>query len=138
MSTMTMSARLAALPRAHQVRLALKLDAVVAGVNGAAYLVAAAPLEDLLGLSPALLRGVGAFLVAFAAGVWVAATRAELSRSALAAILGANALWAVGSIAFVALDAGSPTTVGEVWIVLQALVVAGFAGLQVLANRSSS
>ena len=138
MSTMTMPARLAALPRDHQVRLALKLDAVVTGVNGAAYLVAAAPLEDLLGLSPALLRGVGAFLVAFAAGVWVAATRTELSRSALAAILGANALWAVGSIAFVALDAGSPTTVGAVWIVLQALVVAGFAGLQVLANRSSS
>ena len=80
MSTMTMPARLAALPRDHQVRLALKLDAVVTGVNGAAYLVAAAPLGDLLGLSPALLRGVGAFLVAFAAGIWVAATRAKLSR----------------------------------------------------------
>ena len=39
------------------LRTALKLDAVVTGANGAAYLVAAGPLEDLLGLSPALLRG---------------------------------------------------------------------------------
>ena len=57
------------------LRLALKLDAIVTGANGAAYLIAAGPLGDLLGLSPALLRGTGAFLLAFAAAVYVTATR---------------------------------------------------------------
>ena len=63
----------------------------------------------------------------------MAATRGpKLSRSALAAILGVNALWAVGSIAFVALDAGSADEVGAVWIVLQALVVSGRLALRVM------
>ena len=61
------------------LRTALKLDAVVTGANGAAYLVAAGPLEDLLGLSPALLRGIGAFLLLFSAAVWTVAARPQVS-----------------------------------------------------------
>ena len=38
------------------LRTVLKLDALVTGANGAAYLVGAGPLADLLGLSPALLQ----------------------------------------------------------------------------------
>ena len=39
------------------LRTALKLDAIVTGANGAAYLVAAGRLEDLLGLSPRCCAG---------------------------------------------------------------------------------
>ena len=46
------------------------------------------------------------------------------------AIAGANALWAIASLAFAIAAISSPTTVGTVWIVLQALVVGGFAALQ--------
>lgn len=119
-----------------ELRLILKLDAVVTGVNGIAYLLLANPLEDLLGVAPELTRPIGAFLVLFAAAVWFVATRPVVPRPAVAEIAAANAVWAIGSIVFAAVGAWSPTTVGAVWIVLQALVVAGFAALQALAMRS--
>ena len=118
------------------LRLILKLDAVVTGVNGIAYLALAGPLEDLLGVAPELTRPIGAFLVLFAAAVWFVATRPVVPRMAAADIAAANAVWALGSVAFAAAGASSPTAVGTVWIVLQALVVAGFAALQALAMRS--
>ena len=64
------------------LRLILKLDAVVTGVNGIAYLALAGPLEDLLGVAPELTRPIGAFLVLFAAAVWFVATRPVVRRSA--------------------------------------------------------
>ncbi|HEV2062011.1 MAG TPA: hypothetical protein VGR12_04090 [Solirubrobacteraceae bacterium] len=117
------------------LRFALKLDAVVTGANGASYLVAAAPLEDLLGLDAVLLRGLGAFLLVFAGAVWLTATRREIPRPAVLAIVDANLVWALGSALAAAAQWGSPTTAGTVWIVLQALTVAGFAALQ-LASRN--
>ena len=120
------------------LRLILKLDAVVTGVNGIAYLALANPLEDLLGVAPELTRPVGAFLVLFAAAVWFVATRPVVPRLAAAEIAAANAVWAIGSVVFAAAGASSPATAGTVWIVLQALVVGGFAALQALALRSGT
>jgi hypothetical protein len=117
------------------LRLILKLDAVVTGVNGVAYLLLADPLEDLLGLPPALTRPIGAFLVLFAAAVWFVATRPAIARPFVLSIVAANVAWAVGSLAFAAAGASSPSTVGTVWVVLQALVVGGFGALQALASR---
>jgi hypothetical protein len=117
------------------LRLALKLDAVVTGANGAAYLVLAGPLGDLLGLSPALLRGTGAFLLAFAAAVYLTGTRPSIPRPAVYAIVAANAVWAIDSIVAASAGWGTPETVGTVWIVMQALVVAGFAALQLTGLR---
>ena len=114
---------------------ALKLDAVVTAANGAAYLVAAAPLAELLGLSAPLLRIAGGGLLAFAAVVWLVASAARMSRPAPVTIIALNAAWAVGCIAAVLADLGTPTTVGAVWIVAQALVVAGFAELQLAGLR---
>jgi hypothetical protein len=118
------------------LRLALKLDAVVTGVNGVAYLALAGPLEDLLGVSPDLLRPLGAFLVVFAIAVGWVATRSAIPRAAVMAIVEANAAWAIGSLVFLALGVSSPTVAGRVWIALQAVVVAGFAALQLSALRA--
>jgi hypothetical protein len=117
------------------LRLALKLDAIVTGANGAAYLIAAGPLGDLLGLSPALLRGTGAFLIAFAAAVWLTATRPAIPRPAAYAIVAANAVWTIDSIVAAIAGWGTPDTAGTVWIGLQAIVVAGFAALQLAGLR---
>ena len=117
------------------LRLALRLDAVVSGLNGAAYLLAAAPLADLLGLDAGVLRGLGVFLLAFAAAVWLVADRP--APPAVRTVVAGNALWAVGSLAAVATGLGSPTTLGAVWLVLQALVVAAFAALQATGLRRS-
>jgi len=119
------------------LRTALKLDAVVTGANGAAYLVAAGPLEDVLGLSPALLRSIGVFLLLFSAAVWTVAARPQVSTSAALAVIAVNVLWAADSIAFLLSGVSDPTTVGAIWIVMQALVVAGFAGLQAVTRGAA-
>jgi uncharacterized protein YjeT (DUF2065 family) len=112
------------------LRLVLKLDAVVTGANGLAYLVAAGALEDLLGLPTAPLRGVGGFLLVFGVVVWLAATRPVVAHPAVGAVIAANLAWAAGSVLVAVLGAWSPTTAGTVWILLQAAVVAALAGLQ--------
>lgn len=117
------------------LRAALKLDAVVTGANGAAYLAAAGPLGDLLGLSEALLRGTGAFLIAYAALVWVTGTRRTIPRAPVLAIIAGNAAWAAGSVVAAIAGLGDPSTAGTVWMVLQAVVVAGFAELQLTGLR---
>ncbi len=114
---------------------ALRLDAVVTAANGAAYLAAAGPLSDLLGLDATLLRVVGAGLLAFAAIVWLVASARRMARPAPMTIIGLNAAWAIGSIAAVLADLGTPTTAGAVWMIAQALVVAGFAELQLTGLR---
>ena len=111
------------------LRPALIVDAAVTGLCGVAYLAAAGPLEDLPGLPAAWLRAAGAVLLAFAVLVALASRRP--TAAAVRAIVAVNALWVVGSIVFALVGWGSPDTAGTVWIVLQALVVAGFAELQV-------
>ncbi|MGY1639338.1 hypothetical protein ACI78V_22055 [Geodermatophilus sp. SYSU D00742] len=117
------------------LRLALRLDAVVTGLNGAAYVLAASPLADLLGLPPGWLRGTGVLLLAYAVAVWLVGTRPV--PSAVRAVVTANALWAAGSVAVVLAGVGTPTPTGVVWLVLQAAVVAAFAVLQAAGLRRS-
>ena len=125
----------AGIGRRNSLRTALRLDAVVTGANGAAYVLAAEPLADLLGMSPSLLRVLGAVLVAFAAAVALTAARAAIPRLGVIAIIAVNAAWAVASIAVACAGWDSPATLGAVWIAAQALVVAGFAELQAAALR---
>ena len=131
-------ARLATLPREALVRLALKLDAVVTGANGVAYLALADVLDAPLGMPAGFLRGVGAFLLVFALAVWAAATRETVRPAAAAAVVAANLVWVVESVALVAFDWFTPATAGAVWTVLQAVVVGGFAALQLYALRRPS
>jgi len=118
-----------------RLRRFLALDAVVTGGNGLAYLAASGPLADLLGVSRTLLLAVGGFLLAFGAAVGLLAARPQPPALGVKLVVDANLLWPVLSI--VALEASlSPTTAGYVWIPLQALTVAGFAALQLLALRA--
>jgi hypothetical protein len=121
---------------ADPLRTVLRLDAVVTGVNGAAYLAAAPVLTELLGVPSGALRGLGAFLLAYAAGVALVAARPVVSAGATEVVVGANLLWAAASVAAVATDRFDLTTTGAVWVLLQAAVVAGFAALQLTALRT--
>ncbi|HEY8583963.1 MAG TPA: hypothetical protein VIL49_13500 [Capillimicrobium sp.] len=112
------------------VRTVLRLDAAVTAANGVAYVVAANGLDGVLGMPASFLRGVGVFLVVFAAVVWAVSTRPQVSRAAVIAVIAANALWVVDSIALLAFGWHEPTTVGAVWVALQAVTVGGFAALQ--------
>ena len=121
--------RITALPREAQLRLALKLDAVVTGANGAAYFALAGPLEDLLAWTPRCCAGS-------ARSSWPsppswrtwprgprfpgAGHRRDRGERALGDRL--RGLRRGGL--------SSPETAGTVWTLMQAAVVAGFAGLQ--------
>jgi len=119
------------------VRRFLALDAVVTGANGLAYAVAPGPLGELLGVDRALLFELGLFLAVFAAGVGLLASRPRPAPGGVKAVVDLNALWAALSV--VALVAWlEPTTAGTVWTLLQAGTVAGFAGLQWAALRTTT
>jgi hypothetical protein len=130
--------RLTALRGDALTRVVLKLDAVITGANGAAYLALAGLLDGPLGMPAGFLRGTGAFLMVFAACVWYAATRKQVNKRAVTAIIALNALWVVDSIALVAFGWYDPTTGGSIWVALQAVVVAAFAALQAFALRQAS
>ncbi len=116
----------------------MTIDAVVSGVNGLAYLVAADLLDSPLGLSAALLRPLGASLVVFAGAVYFVGAHRPIRRNRVRLVIGLNALWVVESLVALAEGWLTPTTVGAVWIVVQALTVALFAVLQQRALASSS
>ncbi|MDA0638826.1 hypothetical protein OUY22_35905 [Nonomuraea sp. MCN248] len=121
--------------RAGFLRLVLALDAGVTGVNGLAYLAAAGPLSDLLGPGAGLLRGIGVFLIGYAVAVGLLAARGEVSEAGTRAVIGLNLAWAVAGVLAVVAGLLTFSTLGAVWTVLQALVVAGFAALQIAGLR---
>jgi hypothetical protein len=119
------------------LRFALTADAVVTGANAVAYLAGAVVLDSFLGVPSGVLIALGAFLAAFAALVLRVATRPSIPRNAVVAIIDANIVWAAASVLLLALDTFTPTTVGQVWIALQAAAVGGFAVLQYVGLRQT-
>ncbi|MGW5421906.1 hypothetical protein [Streptomyces sp. NPDC003943] len=119
------------------VRRFLALDAVVTGGNGLAYLAASGPLGELLGVDRGLLLELGVFLTAFAAGVAWLASRPQPPALGVKVVVDANLLWALLSVVAL-VDWLAPTTAGTVWTLLQAVTVAGFAGLQWSALRAAT
>ena len=117
---------------------ALRLDAVVTAANGAAYLAVAGPLADLLGYDALLLRALGAALLAYAAAVWLVAAARPIARPAAVVIVALNIGWAIGCVGAALAGLGSPTAAGAVWTIAQALVVAGFAELQITGLRRAA
>src|SRR3954452_17774538 len=90
------------------LRVALELDAAVTAASGVAYLAGFALLDGVLGLPEALLIGVGAFLLAYAAFVARLAGAARPNRAAVTAVIAANAVWALDSVLLLAADGFSP------------------------------
>ena len=116
-------------------RFALRIDAVVSGANGVAYLALAGPLADLFGVSGSLLRPIGAFFLVWAAALWLLSSRETVTRGEMIAVAALNAVWVAGSLVFSATGAAEPDTAGSVWVLLQALLVSGFVGLQLAVSR---
>ncbi|MFC8528530.1 hypothetical protein [Nocardia sp. NPDC057227] len=120
------------------LRLALRADAVVTGVNGLAYLALAGPIESLLGLDRSLGIPIGVFLTLYAVAVAAIGQLARIPAAAAGAVVAVNAAWAVASVVALLAGALGLTAVGAVWAVLQALVVGAFAALQYLGLRRAS
>ncbi|WP_051026832.1 hypothetical protein [Nocardia higoensis] len=119
------------------LRLSLRADALVTGVNGLAYLALSAPLESLLGLERGIALGIGAFLTVYAVVVTIVGLPARISTAAVRVVIGANAAWVVLSLTAVLAGVLGLTVAGALWAVLQAVVVGGFAALQYLGLRKA-
>jgi len=111
-------------------RLALKLDGWVTGLNGIGYLALATVLDSFFGFDTAIQYPIGVFLLVYGAGVLVLGTRETINRNGLGLVCAANLGWVVLSLVVLVTGVLTPTEAGQIWLILQALVVAAFAALQ--------
>ena len=112
------------------LRRALVADAIITGATGLAMFLAAGILAALFGLPDALLRYAGLSLIPFAAFVGVLAGRETISRTAVRAIIVANVLWVVNSLLLLMTGWVQPSVLGYIFVIGQAIIVAGFAEVQ--------
>jgi glucose uptake protein GlcU len=119
------------------LRRALLADALISGATGLLMLIGANVLASLLGLPEALLRYAGLVLLPYAALVAYVATREQLRRWAVWAVIVANAIWAVDSIILLLSGWLTPNALGYAFITFQALIVAAFAEIQYFGLRRS-
>ena len=120
------------------LKTALLLDATVTGANALAYLAGAAVLDSLLGASPAHFVAIGAFLAVSTAILAVTGTRRPIPRGWATFAAEVNVVWAIASVGVVAFGWFDLTTTGEVWTILQGVIVLAFAALQFAALRRRS
>ena len=119
------------------LRRVLLADAATSGATGLLMMLGAGAAGELLGVPDALLRYAGLTLLPFAALVALLATRENLWRAGVWAVVVCNALWAADSVLLLLTGWIEPNELGIAFIVAQALVVAVFAELEYLGLRRS-
>ena len=122
------------LSRLGEVRPVLRLDAVASGAVGVLLLGLGWVLDDALGTPLELTLPAGAFLLVWATALAVLSTRPVPSTGAVREVALVNLLWAVASVVLVLAGRFELTALGIAFVLAQAIVVAGFAALQVRAS----
>jgi hypothetical protein len=117
------------------LRIALLADAVASGAMGVLLAAAAAPLSGWFGLSEALLREVGLFLLPYATLLVFLAGRARTPILPAQLVVAGNAAWVLGSIALLVSGWVAPTALGIAFVIAQALAVTILAEAQFIGLR---
>jgi hypothetical protein len=112
------------------LRRVLGLDSLVTTANGLIYLAVSGPVSRLLEVPSALLMSVGAFLVVYGGALGYLASRQSPATAAVRTVIVVNGGWVLASVSVLVLGWLEPSTIGWVWIPLQAAVVAGLAAVQ--------
>jgi hypothetical protein len=120
------------------LRYALLADAVASGATGLLLIAGAGLLEGFLNIPVALSREAGLVLIPYVAFVAYVGTRESIMRGAVWAIIVANAVWALASVALLVSGWIAPNLLGIVFIAMQAAVVAVFGELQFVGLRRSA
>jgi hypothetical protein len=120
------------------LRNVLILDAVATGATGLLLTFFSTFLNGLLQVPGTLLFYAGLILLPYAALVGWLATRDALPRWSVWAVIVTNALWALDSVLLAMSGWVEPNALGYAFIMMQALVVAGFAELQFVGLRRST
>lgn len=95
------------------LRFALRLDATCSAVMGIAGIALAGWIAELSGTAVAFEYAVGAFFIAFSAGVFYFAARPSVKQTGIVIAAG-NVLYAVATVVFVLADVFPLTTFGVV------------------------
>ncbi len=119
------------------LRWVLFVDAATCTATGLLLLIGAAALEQSLSLPSELLRYAGFSLLPFAMFLLFLATRQHLFQVGIWAVILLNVLWTVDSFLILAVGWVSPTQLGSLLVVAQALGVATLAGLEYVGLRKS-
>ena len=117
------------------LRRTLWLDAAVSGGTGVVMWLGADLLQAWLALPSTLFRVAGMSLLPFCGLLIALAMRPQIARGAIVAIIFANALWVVASIALLVSGEVAPTLLGYAFVIGQAVAVLGFAELQWVGLR---
>jgi hypothetical protein len=120
------------------LRRVLLLDSVSSGAMGILLLTCSGMLAGLLELPAELLREAGLVLVPFALAVGFLGTRSQLSRIAVWAVIGINAIWAIDSVVLLFTGWVQPNLLGYAFVIGQAAFVAVMAELEIVGLRKSA
>jgi hypothetical protein len=119
------------------LRRAIVGDAIITGAMAVLLVAAAGLLAPLLNLPESFLREVGIFLIVYAALVGFLGSRELMPKLAVWLVIGANALWAIDSIALLFTPWVQPNMLGQAFVVMQAVTVAVIAELQYIGLKRS-
>lgn len=120
------------------LRLALKLDAAASATIGVGSLLLYRTFDEWFGTPAALSLPIGIFLVGYATGLVVLATRRQLNPLAVWVVVGGNLAWVLASVVLVLADPVELTGLGVAFVLAQAAAVALFADLQFIGLRRAT
>lgn len=120
------------------LRAALRADAGVSAAAAALQLLAGTALNTATGLPSPLLLGSGVFMVGYVALLLVLASRARLWRPLVGLVIVGNGLWALGCVALAFGGPAAINSLGQAYLLLQALGVALLAAWQAFGLRRSA
>jgi hypothetical protein len=113
----------------------LLVDGLTSLTLGVLLMVAAGVAGKALGLPEGLLRAAGLICLPFGAGVLWLARQGRPPEAAIWAVIAANGGWVAASIVLLVSGWVSPTMLGLVVVIAQAVIVGLFAELQYVGWR---
>jgi hypothetical protein len=117
------------------LRRALLADAVASGGVAVLLVAAAGPLENLLAIPAAFLRGAGLILIPYTLFVAYLGTRDTILSGKGWFVVEANVIWAAASVLVLVTGWIAPNTLGLLFVLGQAAVVAALGAAQFAGLR---
>ena len=117
------------------LRLALTADAAACAAMGAGLALAAAALDEALGIPTGWLIALGVVLLGVAAGLGWLATRPAIPSGAGRVVIAGNLAWVAASIVTVVAGFWPLTVAGTVVVLVQAAAVLALVDLEYIGLR---
>ena len=120
------------------LRRALLADATLTSVAGIFLVLAARPLGVFLSLPATMLQIAGLIFIPFGAFEGWLGTRPRVHRSLVFVVIVLNALWAVDSVLLLVTRWVETTSLGELFVIGHAVIIAAIAEVEFIGLRRST